>query len=133
VIASVPAHDVDAVWPNVLPHVERWLAEDGIWSAEGIRAELKAARAQLFLFVKDEILGIWVTRIEKPDGKTIGLLWGCAGDFSEHKDEAISCFGAIEAWMKEKGCEFVEIYGRHGWMRIFPDYERHAVVLRKRL
>lgn len=132
-IVPVLSHHIDTVWPEVLPHIERWIAEDGIWSAEGIRAELKAARAQLWCFYKERCLGIWVTRIEKPDGKTIGLLWGCAGDFIQHKAEAISCFGAIEAWLKEKGCEFVEIYGRFGWARIFPDYERHAVVLRKKL
>lgn len=121
------------MWPEVVEHVERWVAEEGIWSAEGVRGELKAARAQLFCFYKDRCRGIWVTRIDKPDGKTVGLVWGCAGDFNEHKDEAIFCFGGIEAWMKEKGCEYIDIAGRCGWGRIFPDYKRHAVILRKKL
>lgn len=121
------------VWPQVLPHINRWLEADGIWSAEGVKEELKAARAQLFMYVKDAVLGIWVTRIDKPDGKLVGLVWGCAGDFITHKDEALACFAGIEHWMKENGCEYVEICGRDGWSRIFPEYRKHAVILRKRL
>ena len=132
-IVPVLSRHIDLVWPQVLRHVERWLAEEGIWSPEGIRNELKAARAQLWCFVKDDVRGIWVTRIDKPDGKLVGLIWGCAGDFVEFKDESIECFGAIERWMKEKGCELIEIVGRGGWARVFPDYERQAVVLRKKL
>lgn len=124
---------IDLVWPEVLPFVERWIAEEGIWSAEGIRGELKAARAQLFCFDKGRIVGIWVTRIDKPDGKTVGLVWGCAGDFVEHKDEALACFGAIENWLRSMRCQYIDICGRSGWERIFPEYRRHAVILRKQL
>jgi hypothetical protein len=133
VIVPVPSRHIDLVWPQVVRHVERWLAEEGIWTSDGIKEELKAARAQLFLFVKDGVLGIWVTRIDQPDGKTIGLVWGCAGDFLEHKDEALACFAGIEQWMREKGCECIDIAGREGWARIFPGYKRQAVILRKRL
>jgi hypothetical protein len=31
------------------------------------------------------------------------------------------------------GCEYVDICGRPGWERIFPEYKRHAVILRKKL
>lgn len=132
-IVPVLSCHIELVWPQVVRHIERWLEHEGTWSLEGIKAELKAARAQLFMFVKDEVLGVWVTRIDKPDGKTIGLVWGCAGDFVAHKDEAIACFAGIEHWMKSKGCEYVEICGREGWARLFSDYKRHAVVLRKKL
>jgi hypothetical protein len=133
VIVPILSRHIDTVWPDVVGHIERWVAEEGIWSPEGIRAELKATRAQLWCFLKDGVKGIWVTRIDKPDGKTVGLVWGCAGDFGGHKNEALECFTAIERWMKEKGCECIDICGRQGWARIFPDYERHAVILRKRL
>lgn len=132
-IVPIQSRDIDSVWARVLPHIERWLAEEGIWSPEGIRKELKAARAQLWCFVYGDIRGVWVTRIDKPDGHLTGLIWGCAGEFVEHKEEAITCFRAIERWMKDKGCELIEIVGRGGWAKVFPDYERQAVVLRKRL
>jgi hypothetical protein len=133
VIVPIQSRHIDQVWPQVVRHVERWIAEEGIWSAEGIRRELEAARAQLFVFDKDGIVGIWVTRIDKPDGKTVGLVWGCAGDFIQHKSEALSCFYAIENWLRSMGCEYVDICGRSGWERIFPEYKRHAVILRKKL
>lgn len=127
---AVQSAEIDRHWPQVVRHVERWVAEEGVWSAEGIRQELKAARAQLWRFGNR---GIWVTRIEKPDGRAVGLVWGCAGDFAEHKSEALACFSAIENWMRSKGCECIDICGRSGWARIFPDYRKHAVILRKRL
>jgi hypothetical protein len=130
---TVQSAEIDRYWPQVVHHIERWVAEEGIWSAEGIRLELKAARAQLWCFRKEGIRGVWVTRIDKPDGRTAGLVWGCAGDFVEHKTDALACFGVIENWLRAKGCEFVDIAGRSGWERILPDYERHAVILRKRL
>jgi hypothetical protein len=125
--------DIDRWWGHIAHHVQRWIDHDGTWSADEIRVELKAGRAQVWCFHQGEIKGIWVTRIEASDRVVWGVVWGCAGDFAEHKDDAIAFFGIIEDWFREKGCEFVEWTGRDGWARIFPDYRKHAVILRKRL
>jgi hypothetical protein len=130
---TVNSWEIDNWWPHVAHHVARWVDHDGTWSADEIRFELKAGRAQLWCFHRGSILGIWVTRIEATDRCLWGVVWGCAGDFSEHKEDAVAFFGIIEDWFREKGCEFVEWVGRDGWARIFPDYKRHAVILRKRL
>jgi hypothetical protein len=113
--------------------VQRWVAEDGAWTALGVREELEAGRAQLWCFHADEIKGIWVTRIIGTDSAQIGLIWGCAGDLKEHKDDALAFFGIIEDWLAHEGCKFVDIIGRDGWLRVLPGYEKHAVILRKRL
>lgn len=81
----------------------------------------------------DAVVGIWVTRICETDSVRLGLVWGCAGDFGPHKDDAIALYGTIEDWFREKGCKFVDWSGRDGWARLFPDYKRHAVIMRKRL
>jgi hypothetical protein len=131
---TVPSWEIDRWWDHVESHVQRWTDYDGTWKPHEIREELKAARAQLWCFHADqEIKGIWVTRLEQTDGHAWGVVWGCAGDFIEHKDDAVAFFGIIEDWFKQMGCEFVEWVGRDGWARIFPDYKRHAVILRKRL
>lgn len=124
---------MDYWWPHVAPLIERWVSDDGTWSADEIKVELKSARAQLWCFYYGDIKGIWITRIEATDSVVWGVVWGCAGEFQEHKDDAIAFFGIIEDWFREKGCEFVEWSGRDGWARIFPDYRKHAVILRKRL
>jgi hypothetical protein len=117
----------------VAHHVQRWLEFDDTWTAAGVKDELKAARAQLWCMHKDQILGIWITRIYETDSCSVGAVWGCAGDFKEHKDDAIAFFGIIEDWFREKGCRCSEWIGRGGWERVFTDYMKHAVVLRKRL
>jgi hypothetical protein len=132
-LLTVQSHEIDAWWPHVERHIQRWVDYDETWTAEGIREELKAARAQLWCIHKDEIVGVWVTRIENTDSSCIGLVWGCAGDLGPYKDELVSLFGIVEDWFRSLGCKFVDWSGREGWAKIFPDYERHAVVLRKRL
>lgn len=125
---------MDQWWPRVAHHIQRWLEFDGAWTADGVKEELKAARAQLWcMYSNDAVVGIWVTRIENTDSTRIGLVWGCAGDFARYKDDSIALYGVIEDWFREKGCKFVDWSGREGWMKLFPDYKRHAVVMRKRL
>jgi hypothetical protein len=79
------------------------------------------------------VIGVWVTRTENTDSVAVGLVWGCAGDFARYKDDAIALYGTIEDWFREKGCKFVDWSGREGWMKLFPSYKQHAVVMRKRL
>lgn len=126
-------YEVDHAWPHVVGFIERWVEREAL-TADEIKAYLTEGRAQLWCFlVNEKIRGIWVTRIEHPQKCMWGLVWGCAGDFVPYKDEAVEKYALIEAWMKDKGCEFVEWSGREGWARIFPGYTRHAVVMRKRL
>jgi hypothetical protein len=132
-LLAVRSYEVDHAWPLVVGFVERWVSGEALTSDE-IKEYLKEGKAQLWcLVVNDQIRGIWVTRIEQPAKCTWGLVWGCAGDFVPYKDEAIAKYELIEAWMKDKGCEFIEWSGREGWARIFPGYARHAIVMRKRL
>jgi hypothetical protein len=106
---------------------------DGTWTIDGVRRELAEARAQLWCMHKDAIVGVWITRIYDTDSCSVGAVWGCAGDFQDHKDDAIAFFGIIEDWFRQMGCKYSEWAGRDGWERVFRDYKRHAVVLRKRL
>lgn len=131
---TVRSFEIDEWWPHVEHHIQRWLSFDDSWTMDGVREELKAGRAQLWcVHANGSIVGIWVTRINETDSVRIGLVWGCAGDLKPVKDDAIAFFGITEDWFREMGCKFVDWIGREGWTRIFPGYERHAVVMRKRL
>lgn len=125
---------MDQLWDHVSHHIRRWLAFDETWTEQGVKEEIKAARAQLWcLHANDSVIGIWVTRIDCTDSVSVGLVWGCAGDFGEYAKDAVHLYSHIEDWFREKGCKFIDCAGRDGWARLFPDYKRHAVVLRKRL
>lgn len=120
-------------WPYVLPQIERWIEHDGTLTAAGVKQHLASGKAQLWCLHDREVVGIWITRIERSERATWGLVWGCAGDFQPYRADAIAMFDRIEDWFREKGCEFSEWSGRAGWERLFPEYQRHAVVLRKKL
>lgn len=113
--------------------MQRWIDYDGTWTVEGVKEEIKAARAQLWCIHKDEIVGVIVTRVHETDSTKIGHVWGCGGDLKPVKDETLAFFEVIEDWFRDMGCKFVDWTGRAGWERILPDYQRHAVVMRKRL
>lgn len=133
-LLTAQSFEIDRLWPQVIRHIQRWVDHDGTLTTEEVRSHLRDAKAQLwYMQVDGTICGIWVTRLERSQRVAWGLVWGCAGDFSAHKDDAIALYEIIENWFRECGCEFVEWGGREGWQRIFPGYERHAVVLRKRL
>lgn len=85
------------------------------------------------MYSQDTVVGLWVTRVERTDSCTFGLVWGCAGDFGPYKEDAIALYGVIEDWFREKGCKFIDWSGRDGWAKLFPDYQRHSIVMRKRL
>jgi hypothetical protein len=107
---------------------------DELWSANGVREDLVAGKAKLWCMHDNRVLGIWITRLENSDVMPWGLVWICAGDFSAHKAEAIRFYNdVIESWFRDQGCKFIDWSGRDGWARLFPDYKRHAVVMRKRL
>lgn len=124
---------MDQWWEHVEHHIQRWLEFDDTWTLAGVREEIKEGRAQLWCMHKDVIVGVWITRVNETDSVRIGHIWGCAGDFKAHREDAVTFFGIIEDWFREMGCKFSDWSGREGWVRLFPDYERHAVVMRKRL
>lgn len=125
---------MDQWWGHVAHLIKRWVDFDETWTLDGVKDEIKAGRAQLWCLHKDcRIVVACVTRIHVTDSVTIGHVWGCGGDLMTAKTDALAFFGIVEDWFREMGCKFVDWTGREGWARIFPDYERHAVVMRKRL
>ena len=101
------------------------------WGREDVRLALKNREAQLWGAREgDSIVGIWVTRIENSYTKRWGLVWITAG---VGLDNVGLYRSHIEPWFKEMGCEFVEIVGRKGWKRIFPDYDEKGLILVKEL
>lgn len=132
-LVPIQSRDVAKWWASVEPLVNRWLQDEETWTAQGVREELEAARAQLWCFYADGVRGIWVTKIVNTDSTKIGIVWGCAGRFKSHRDAALAYFDAIENWLRSQGCKFVDIDGRLGWSKVLSGYAEYSVKLRKRL
>ena len=114
--------------------IERFLkrVESPTWTLRHVRAELKAARAQLWTLLDERGAPkcVLITRLESFDDRPFGLIWIAAGDGLEHAETLL---GEVERWFRSKGCRYVEINGRRGWERVLPGYELKAVVLVKEL
>lgn len=130
---GIRSHQVNDWLPYVSPHLKRWIEHDSTVELPEVAQQLASGESQLWCLHKDEIRGVFVTKLHRSNTHEWGLIWGCAGNLADIKADALEFLRVIENWMKANGCEFVEIVGRGGWERILPDYKRHAVILRKRL
>lgn len=123
-IFTLQSHQIAQRWNEIEP----FLFDHYDSTPSKIRDELESARAQLWaLSDQDRIRGIVVTKLLDQ----IGILWIASGKGLD--SEAMQMLGAIEAWMKEKGCRAVKIEGRRGWGRVLDGYEETATIFVKRL
>ena len=126
--------DVDTVWPQVLPFVERALAAgDGGHAPEDVRRLCRGHDAQLWLGVGVGGLEmVAVTEIRVLPRRRIARIWLLAGlDARGWIDERLA---AIEDWARTERCDAIELVGRKGWLRRLPAGWAHTqVVMRKDL
>jgi hypothetical protein len=127
---TLTASDIEPNWDwieSFLLMVDRF-----DWTLEDVRADLESGEAQLWGIKEgDEVLGIWITKIQKSRSLTWGLLWICAG---APLDVGVEFYRRYtEPWFIEKGCDFIEIAGRPGWGKVFTDYNETARMFVKEL
>lgn len=125
-VFALQSYDIDDNWfwiSRFLSQVER-----PDWTQENVRDELEAARAQLWGMHSGGIpSGIWITRLEGDRG----ILWIAAGQGLE---DGLRLFAEHTVpWLKEKGCKYVQVFGRRGWGRVMPGFEEVGTILRKDL
>ncbi len=125
-VFTLQSHEIVLNWhwiEQLLARVER-----PDWTADEVRSELEHARAQLWgLQESGAAFGIWITRIEGQRG----LLWIAAG---ERLEDGLRLFREHTVpWLKEKGCKYVQVFGRRGWKKAMPDFEEVGTILRKEL
>lgn len=117
-------------WPAILKLLNR--VEDPDWTTDQVYEEIVNTRAQVWGIASDgEIKGIWITRIVENARDVFGIVWIAAGEGLE-----VGLFHFLhetEDWFREKGCRYVDIFGRKGWQKVLPGYEFKTVQLRKYL
>lgn len=83
------------------------------------------------VFKEDDIVhGIIVTKIlNYPSGRRVFLMAHGGGIISEEAE----VIGLYEAIAKERGCHAIQIKGRKGWLRKFPDFTEVSRCIEKEL
>lgn len=133
-LLAIPPSEVGRVWRIA----QEQLALAVSWSRKVDLAEMRERLAsgfgQLWMVwapQQERVLCTFVVElIEYPSGwKTarVVLLGGGSLESWRH------LLGDVEAWARAEGCHAVEIVGRKGWQRVFPDYEHCETVIAKEL
>lgn len=131
-LTGVRSDRIEALWPRVLPFVDRALGHaGGRYAAEDVLSALLKAQMQLWIAVGgDRIEAVLVTEIvDYPRQRRCNLFLG-AGNALE---ACLAHLPAIEAWARAQGCDAIEAGGRPGWERVLPGFRRTQVMLEKEL
>jgi len=119
-IHGIQSKDVEASWVHVEDYINRSLKYGlGEYKAEDIKQMCQSQQMQLWVMFDGEVKGAIVTQILKYPRFSIllGLLIS-ADNFIEWRDkvdETLIGFG------KDKGCKYLEFFGRKGWGNYLKD------------
>jgi len=130
-LCGVPSADIDYVWDQVVPYLQKALdRDDGLTDCAHIYRKLKSRDMQLWIAWDGDVKGAGITQVAVyPNGKVLQVLYASVETLSE-------CLGwepMLRAYARDTGCKYVDIIGRAGWRKIFPDYEVKHLTLRKRI
>lgn len=123
---SVP--DIDSVWDEVLPFVEKGMKYLDRYGIEDIRDSIRKSEMQMFVASDGVIKGICITRVEVfPKCKVLNLFLVSGNDRNSwlHFDEVLS------VWAKELGCRYMEAYCRRGWERVLPWKHTKSIMVKE--
>lgn len=122
---TLQSHEAIERWDEIEPLLQRIETPDT--PLQNVREMVRTCEAQVWC-VGEPVTSVCVTKLHVTQEHKYGLLWMGAGN-----DSMTAYVGCIEAWMREKGCKYVELIGRRGWKKLLPDYHEHAVILVKEL
>jgi hypothetical protein len=129
VITQVPVEDLEFIWSQVKPQIEKAL--DGSYSSYDILEYIKQNRMQLWISWNDGIEASFVTEVcDYPQMRV--LRWVLAGG-SNMESWLDLVTSKVEDWAKRNNCQRLEIVGRKGWTKVLRDYEPQAVYFVKEL
>lgn len=124
--------NISAAWPHVAPILAPAVERSGTHTIEDVRKSLLNGSAQLWLQWTEKVEAAVVTEIiNYPLVSTVRVWLGGAPEPEKGNwaklNEMIRDFGRLNK------CRFIECVGRDGWLKLFPDAEKHAVVMRASL
>lgn len=132
IITQVPVEDLEFIWSQVVPHIERAL--DGSYSTYDILNNIQDNRMQLWISWNNtdkRVEAAFVTEVcDYPQIRT--MRWVLAG--GNNMEEWLNpLLEKVENWAKKNKCQRLEIVGRKGWTKVLRDYNPQAVYFVKEL
>jgi hypothetical protein len=129
VITQVPIEDLEFIWSQVKPQIEKAL--DGSYSSYDILEYIKQNRMQLWISWNDGIEASFVTEVcDYPQLRVMRWVLAGGSNMESWLDLVTS---KVEDWARRNNCQRLEIVGRKGWTKVLRDYEPQAVYFVKEL
>ena len=130
VVTRVPSEDLEFIWSQVAPLLEKAL--DETYSIKDILYGLANDRMQLFISWNDnKIESAVVTEIAQYPQAKILRYFLAGGRNLENWLERIQ--EKIEKFAKQNKCTYLEVAGRKGWVRKLKGYKMKAIILSKEI
>lgn len=119
-LTTVPADDLDLVWPHIETLVERATASShGRETAFDIRRSIRARDCQLWMAWNDGPEAICITQIEDHPRKKVCRIRIAVG---ENMAAWVEYMRDLTAWAKAVGCSGIIAEARPGWERVLRPY-----------
>lgn len=113
-MVGIPADQVDAVWPEIQPMVERVLAKvkEYRWEPEDVLRCLQDRDMQLWVSVDDKALcAMLITQLVRWPRCLECSLFMWAGRIT---DDSLEQLETVEQWAREQGCHYMSTLSRPG-------------------
>lgn len=122
--------EVRSNWLKLLPHLQKMCDFAGKYGPDDLWTEYIKKHIQFWVDDIENPNVVVTTKIENFPYCKVLKIEGCGGGRLDDWKHMIS---GLEDFGRANQCDGVEIYGRPGWHRIFPDYKRTRVRLDKQL
>lgn len=130
VVTRVPSEDLEFIWSQVAPLLEKAL--DETYSIKDILYGLANDRMQLFIsWNNNRVESAVVTEIAQYPQAKILRYFLAGGRNLENWLERIQ--EKIEKFAKQNKCTYLEVAGRKGWVRKLKGYKMKAIILSKEI
>ena len=130
IVTRVPSEDVEFIWSQVAPLLEKAL--DETYSIKDIMYGLANDRMQLFIsWHNDKVESAVVTEIAQYPQSKVLRYFLAGGTNLENWLEEIQI--VIEKFAKKENCTHLEVAGRKGWVRKLKGFRVKAYLLNKEI
>ena len=130
IVTRVPSEDVEFIWSQVAPLLEKAL--DETYSIKDILYGLANDRMQLFIsWHNDKVESAVVTEIAQYPQSKVLRYFLAGGTNLENWLEEIQI--VIEKFAKKENCTQLEVAGRKGWVRKLKGFRVKAYLLNKEI
>ena len=130
VVTRVPSEDVEFIWSQVAPLLEKAL--DETYNIEDILYGLANDRMQLFIsWNNNKVESAVVTEIARYPNSKVLRYFLAGGTNLDNWLEQIQI--VIEKFAKKQNCTQLEVAGRKGWVRKLKGFRVKAYLLNKEI